>query len=175
MTPSDQDKIADLEARVRSLVAQVDTSDAELKRYRENADFRQRAADQMYSTDGVPGITKKLTITKVVDKEIVEFDLYVHIAYFEGKLNFLNITCDGSIDYSVRRLISTVCDHVRKELRHELLNEESLIKDWRGAVDGTNSFEPQGRCEQLPGNYLEKQVASPFDAVARFLQGKRVV
>jgi hypothetical protein len=173
MNDERDDKIMDLEARVQSLVAQVDASNVELKRYRENADFRQRASDQMYSIDGMKGFTKKLTIKQEKDGVITEYDLYLHTAYFEGVLNFINITCHGSFDYSVRRLITMVCDHVRRELRHSLLDEEQLIKDWQGTIDKTNSFEPQGTCEQIPGTYLDKLVASPLDAAAKWLKSRR--
>ena len=171
----EQDKIADLELHVEDLVKQVDARDAELRELGRNREFRRRAAEVMYSTAGMPGITTKLTIQQVKDGEIVEHDLYLHRTYFEGKLNFIDITCGGSIDYSVRRLITLVCDHVRRELRHGLLDEEQLVLGWRATFEGTNSFEPQGTCPQLPGGYMGQLVGSPLDAVARWMSMTGVV
>jgi len=137
-----------------------------------DAKFRQRAADRMYSTEAMPGVTGKLVIRQTVEGKIREHNIYIHLGYFEDALNFIDITCGGTIDYSVRRLITKVCDHVRRELRHGLLTEEDLIKDWRGRFEGNNSFEPQGVCPQLPGGYLDQLVASPLDAAARWMEAR---
>lgn len=169
----EQDRIANLEQRIVDLVKQVDERDDALRELRQNREFRGRASDRMYSSDGMPGLTHKLTIKQVKDGGAVDHDIYVHLAYFEERLNYIDVTCGGSIDYSVRRLITMVCDHVRRQLRHGLLDEEGLIRDWRGSQDAANSFEPQGTCSSLPGTYLDKLVASPLDAVARWMHSRR--
>lgn len=135
-----------------------------------SADQRQKAADQLYSTEGLPGLTVRLTIKQFRQKDIVEYRLYVRLAYFPDesgvlRLNFIDITCGGEFDYTTRRLITMICEYVRRELRHGLLTEETLIRSWRGMIDGTNSFEPQGFCAEIT-----RQVCSPLDAVARWME-----
>lgn len=123
--------------------------------------------EKVRSTDGLETLTRKLTILDTSGKEPITHRFYATAGYHNGRLFHLDFVCGGSLDYSVRRLISMQCTLIRKMLREGLMDRGELISTWRGIMGGANSFEPQGYCQQIG-----RIVASPLDAAARWLEGQ---
>lgn len=127
---------------------------------------RLREVEKMIrSTSGAETVTKKLTIQRLVDGHELTHRIYLIVGHHNGLLYYLDLFCDGSFDYSTRRLISMQCGLIREMLSQGVISLDEIVPRWRSSVDGAGSFEPQGWCEQLG-----RMVGSPLDAAARWME-----
>ncbi|MHC4643899.1 MAG: hypothetical protein ACYTBJ_00255 [Planctomycetota bacterium] len=120
---------------------------------------------------GLPGLNQKFTITSQdpETKQGADFDFYLKLAWYESRLDYVDITLSGLQAHNIRALIELLCKEAYALLRSEVWSTDRLIQEWRGY-----SFEPSGFCPQLLALEEPNPIArSPIDAAARLISYRR--
>lgn len=124
-------------------------------------------------TDGIRGVTNKLTIKSYDEKNkcIIDYDIYVHTGWIKNKLVYIDIFLSGIHGHNIRTLVEQICNDARLLITNGICDVDEVMDNWRG-----REFKPNGLCEQLVdienGEYFSNP-KSILDAVARLIQAKK--
>ena len=128
----------------------------------------QRASEKLYK-EGLDSVVLKFTIKGLdEDKKPQDYDFYLIVASFEGRVDLLDLTVSGLYSHNVRALIESAFKMATALLRKGK-TIENIADHWAGY-----SFEPHGVCPQLVEHYgyESPRTASPLDCVAKILKAR---